>query len=103
MLGQAGSVAGDLIDLYAVPEDRACTVSSLVACNRNTATGSFRVAVAVAGAPDSPGQYLYFDQEVDGNSTFVATIGLTLAQFDVIRVQANTSQFTFNVFGIEVI
>ncbi len=102
ILGQASPDTGVLVTLYEVPLSSSCVVSSLVVCNRGGVDGSFRAAVAVGGAADSPEQYVYFDQPVDGNSSFVATIGITLGSLDILRAQAGSSNMSFNLFGIEV-
>ncbi|WP_295455278.1 hypothetical protein [uncultured Thiodictyon sp.] len=102
VLGQTSPAAGVLSGLYEVPGFASCTVSSIVICNRGDVDGSFRVAVAIGGADDSPEQYLYYDQMVEKRATFVATIGITLGSADVLRVQAGTSDVSFNLFGIEV-
>lgn len=55
----------------------------------------------MSGNADDPSQYLYYDLPLDANDTFIATIGLTLANSDVIRVQAASNGIAFNFFGIE--
>jgi hypothetical protein len=102
VLGQVSPVGGELSALYQVPASYACTVSSLTVCNRSSTPGRFRVAVAVADTADDHRQYLYYDHELDGNATFVATIGITLGPTDTIRVQADSALFSFHAYGIEV-
>ena len=58
--------------------------------------------MAPAGAVDALQHYLFYDQAIDGNSTFIATIGITLATTDVVRVYATLATLSFNVFGVEV-
>jgi len=57
--------------------------------------------VAVAGAALATKQYLYYDVAIGGNDTFMATIGITLATTDVVRVYATLATLSFNLFGIE--
>lgn len=101
ILGQAKPAAGVLTDLDTVPSGVAHVVSSLVICNQDAADDAFRIAVAPAGAADSPEQYLYFDEPVPGNDTFVTTIGITLAATDVLRVESTNGDCSFNAFGTE--
>src|SRR5438477_9335176 len=101
-LAQANPAAATLTDLYTVPASTSAMVSSVVVCNQSTTAITFRVAVAVAGAADTAKQYLYYDETVNPNKSFVATIGLTLAAADVLRVQVNTPNASVNVFGVEV-
>jgi hypothetical protein len=101
-LGQLAATATTLTDLYTVPADTSTSISSLVVCNRSATSTTFRISVAVAGAADSSKQYIFYEQALDGNSTFTATIGVTLAATDKIRVYAGNSSLSFNLFGIEV-
>jgi hypothetical protein len=102
ILGQSAPAATTLTDLYTVPSATFTTLSSLTVCNRSATATTFRVSVAVAGATDAASQYIYYDQAIDGNSTYIATIGITLATTDKIRVYAGTANLTFNAFGVEV-
>lgn len=102
ILGQSAPGATTSTDAYTVPAATQTTVSSVVVCNRAATAASFRISASIAGAVLANQQYLYYDQYVDGNSTFIATIGITLAATDKIRVYANTANLSFNVFGVEV-
>lgn len=102
VLGQAAPAATTLTDLYTVPASTQTTVSTIFACNQNAGKIKFRISVAIGGAANTAAQYLYFDAELLGNSTFAATVGLTLAATDVIRVRTDTANVSFNVFGAEV-
>lgn len=102
ILGQSSPAATTATVLYTVPAATKTTVSTITVCNRAATAGTFRISVAVAGAADANPQYLFFDQALDGNSTFSITIGITLAATDVIRVYASSANFSFNVFGVEI-
>lgn len=101
-LGQLAPSATTLTDLYTVPAGTSSSISSIIVCNRGSTLTTFRISVAVAGAADSSKQYIFYDQALDGNSTFIATIGITLTATDKVRVYAGNSNLSFNVFGIEV-
>ncbi len=103
VLGQAALAATTLTAVYTVPASTSATISSVVICNRAGTATTFRISVAIAGAADTNAQYLYYDQAIDANSTFIATIGITLATTDVVRVYAAGSSVSANVFGVEVI
>lgn len=102
ILGQAALAATTLTDVYTVPASRQVTASSVVLCNRSATACTFRVSVAIAGAVDTAAQYIYYDQPLGGNDTFVITIGITLATTDKIRAYASTANVSVNVFGVEV-
>ena len=102
VLGQAIPTAATLTALYTVPVSASAVLSSLVACNQATIQGRFRVSIAVAGAPDEAKQYLYYDEPVDGNDTFVATLDIGLATTDVVRVQSDNGEVVFQAFGVQI-
>lgn len=102
VLGQSNPVAATLTDLYTVPAATSVVGSSIIVCNRSATLTSFRISVAVAGAANDNKQYLYYDVVIPGNDTFIATIGITLAATDVVRVYATLATLSFNLFGVEV-
>lgn len=102
VLGQAALAATTLTDVYTVPASTSATVSTITVCNRGATAATFRISVAVAGAADTPAQYIYYDQALDAYSTYAATIGVTLAATAKIRAYASTANVSVNVFGIEV-
>jgi len=103
VLAQSNPAAATPTDAYTVPALTSTTVSSLVVCNRSpSATPTFRISIAIAGAGADVKQYLYYDLALLPNDTFIATVGITLAATDVIRVYASTTDLSFSFFGVEV-
>ena len=103
VLGQASPIAATLTALYTVPSATQVCGSTIVICNQNAAGNiRFRVSIAVAGAADAPRQYIYYDGLLSNRSTFTATIGIALGATDVVRVQSDTLNVSFNLFGVEV-
>lgn len=101
VLGQVVPSATTLTTLYTVPAATSAVVSSLVISNNSAVATSFRVAIRPAGAAADPKHYIYYDIPIDGNDTFVATIGITLATTDVVSVYATLATLSFNLFGQE--
>ena len=102
VLGQSAPTAANLTDAYTVPAATSAVVSTITVVNRSVTATAFRVSVAVAGAGDAVAQYLYYDMPIDGNDSFAATIGITLATTDVVRVYATLATLSFSLFGTEV-
>lgn len=100
VLGQSNPAATTLTTLYTVPASTSAICSSLVVCNQGT-SGTFRIAVRIAGAGISAPQYLYYGTTLGANSTMTATLGITLATTDVVSVYASSTDFSFNLFGSE--
>jgi len=73
--------------------------SSIVVCNQSAVATSFRVSIRIAGAADATKQYLYYDLPINGNDTFIATIGMTLGAGDLVYVYATLGTLSFNLFG----
>lgn len=101
VLGQSAPLAATLTDLYTVPASTDTVASSLVVCNRSATATTFRVAVRPAGAGIANEHYLYYDVTLAGNDTFVATIGMSLDETDVVSVYATLATLSFSLFGQE--
>lgn len=101
-LGQLAPGATSLTTLYTVPALTYTVVASVIVCNQGSTNTTFRISIAVAGAADTPKQYLYYDVPISKNNTFVATIGISLQTTDVIRVYAGNANLSFTAVGVEV-
>ena len=100
-LGQSNPVSGTLTTLYTVPSATSTVCSSISVCNQGSTDTTFRVSVAIGGAADTTAQYLYYDMAISAKDTFIATIGITLATTDIIRVYSGNSLLSFLLFGSE--
>lgn len=102
-LAQADLTATTLTDVYTVPASTQVVISSVTVANRTGTDRLFRCSLAVNGAADANAQYLYYDQVVYANETFVFTIGVTLDAADVLRFKADSANaLSINVFGVEI-
>lgn len=102
ILAQSHPSAGNLVDLYQSPPLGLGTViSSIAVCITNSPSDLWRVSNAVNGAADDIKQYIYYDDEIDYPDTFIATIGITIAPGDVIRVRSANGKLSFNLYGTE--
>jgi hypothetical protein len=102
VLAQLSPSATTLTTLYAVPSSTSTVISSLIICNTTGSTVTFRVSLAPAAAADNIKQYLYYDLPLLANDTFIATIGISLATTDLIRVYASATNVSFTATGVEV-
>ena len=102
VLGQVVPGAASLTTLYTVPALTSTVCSSIVVSNNSATATSFRIAVSPAGAAIDPKHYIYYDVTIAGNDTFVATIGISLATTDLIRVYATLATLAFSLFGQEI-
>lgn len=100
-LGQSLPAASTLTALYTAPAATSTVISSVVICNQGAGTAKFRVSHSIAGAADALAQYLYRDTELAPGKTYVATLGITMATTDILKVQSDTGQCSFNAYGQE--
>lgn len=100
VLGQARPGSSVLADLYTVLTGQQAICSSLIICNQSSSTtANVRVSVAVNGAADTSKQYIYYDLPIAPNTTYMATIGITLANGDIVRVRSDSGTVSFNLSG----
>ena len=102
ILGQRAPSATTETDLYTVPGATEAVVSSIIICNRG-AFGTFRISISGGGGATANADYIYYDLTLAANDTFIATVGITLSATDVVRVYASTADFSFNLYGSEII
>lgn len=102
ILGQVSPLATTETDLYTVPAATSTVCSSLSICNRGATQTTFRISISQAGATTANKDYLYYDVTLAGNDTFIATIGVTLATTDKIRVYSGNASLSFQVWGTEI-
>ncbi len=77
-------------------------ISTLAICN--TSVGSpdnFTIRVCVAGAGDSNEQLLFNSASIPAGTMLPVTIGITLANTDVIKVTSANGTCAFSAFGQE--
>jgi hypothetical protein len=101
-LGQSNPVATTETALYTVPAATSTIASSVIVCNRSTVLSTFRISIAIGGAATTNKDYIYYDLPIGANDTFIATIGVTLAATDVVRVYASNTNLSFSLYGSEI-
>ena len=97
----AAGASSNLTTLYTSGTAAGAVVSSVVICNQSTSAQTYRVSVRVAGAGDTPKQYLAYDVVLGSNATDTLTLGLTLANTDIISIAASSTSVSFSAFGSE--
>ena len=105
ILGRAYTTAtGITYELYVVPTAQESVISSIMACNQGTATGSVRIQAASATAdPATFSHRLFWNVGVPAQDTLTITAGITLRSSGVIRVGSEgASGFSFNAFGTRI-
>ena len=101
VLGQSSPAATTETDLYTVPAATSAVASSVIICNRSSTLATFRISIAVGGGATANKDYIYYDLPLGANDTFIATIGVTLAATDKVKVYASTTNLSFSLYGSE--
>lgn len=102
VLGQVNPAATTLTTLYTCGSSAGAVGSTLSICNMSPSTTTVRVAIRPAGEAINSKHYIVFDTPVAGYNTLFLTIGISLANTDVVTVYAGSANITFNLFGSEV-
>ena len=101
VLGQVNPAATTATTLYTVPAGTSTVSSTLTICNQSATGTTFRIAIRPAGATLDPKHYISYETPVAAYDTVSLTIGITLAETDVVTVYAGTTSLSFNLFGSE--
>ena len=102
ILGQVSPAATTETDLYTVPGATSAVVSSIVVCNRENQVATFNISISQGGSATAVKDYIYYSVVIPSNDTFVASIGITLATTDVVRVYGSNGLLSFSLFGSEI-
>jgi hypothetical protein len=100
VLAQVIPSANTATTLYTCSTANGAVASTLVLCNQSVST-TVRVAVRPAGATLATSQYIMFDSAISGNDSLFLTLGISVANTDVITCYANTANVSFSLFGSE--
>lgn len=102
ILGQQCPTANSPVTLYTVPGATSAVTSALAICNQNSTSVKVRVWIAVGGASLNTKQYICYDTRIPPNMPPIEVMhGVPLATTDVVKVQADTANVSFNLSGSE--
>lgn len=101
VLGQANPPANTTATLYTNTTTFGAVVSTLHICNLGNTATSFQAAVRIGGASTSTQQFIAYNTPVVANDAISITIGITMANGDVLSVSSIGSYIAFTAFGSE--
>ena len=103
VLGQVNPAASTETAVYTVPAGKSAIGSTIVIANNGAPGTTFRISVAIAGAAYNIKQNIVPESTpIGGRAVISMTIGITLAETDVIRVFTASANLSVNVFGTEI-
>lgn len=98
VIGQVADASANNVSLVA-DQDGETIISTVVVCNREASENTFRLAVRPGGATLADEHYISYDVPVPANDTIFLTLGLTLADNDIITCGASDANVSFSAFG----
>jgi len=102
ILGQTADASANDVTLYTVPSSTETIISTIVICNREAATNTFRIAMKANGGSVANEDYIAYDTSILANDSITLTLGITLDATDIVSVGASDANVSFSVFGTEI-
>ena len=102
ILGQLADASLNDVELYLVPASTEAVISTIVVCNRESATNTFRLATKDDNSAVSNEDYIAYDTPIAANDTITLTLGITLEAGAEISAGSSDSNVTFQVYGTEI-
>ena len=102
ILGQLLSNANTQSTVYTVPVGNSTVISTITVCNQNTANTTYRLAIQPTSGNAAANSFIIYDATVLGKDTAALTLGLTLAQNNIISANCSLSNVSINIFGSEI-
>lgn len=98
---QSNPAAGTLADLYVVPAGKEAVISTLSVSEHESLSSVFSVLIRPAGAAAASEHIFINAGQLLANESQFYTLGIALAEGDVISVESNKSNTTFMCFARE--
>ena len=102
ILGQVADASANDVELYLVPASTEAVVSTIVICNREAASNTFRIATKTDNSSVANTDYVAYDSSINANDTITLTLGVTLQTGAEISVGASDANVTFQAYGTEI-
>lgn len=97
-LGQSAPSATTNTTVYTVPASKVASIIVSI-CNRGSASGTVRLAIAATGSPGDS-EWLEYDTTINANSVLERS-GIVASAAKNVVVYCSVATFSVNVFGFE--
>jgi hypothetical protein len=101
VLAQVNPSATTATTAYTCGSASGSVVSTISICNQAASAGTHRVAIRPAGATLAAVHYVAYDVAIAANDTTALTLGITLANTDVVTVYCSASTMSISLFVTE--
>ena len=102
VLAQSNPAATTNTALYTCASASGAVVSTISVCNQAGVSATYRIAVRPLGATLAAQHYIAYDAPITANNSTMLTIGISVANTDVITVYASSATLSFSAFGTEI-
>jgi hypothetical protein len=101
VLAQVNPSATTPTTAYTCGSASGAVVSTISICNQAASAGTYRVAIRPLGATLAAVHYVAYDVAIAANDTTALTLGITLANTDVVTVYCSSATMSISLFGTE--
>lgn len=102
ILGQEAPLANTATELYRVSNSvSGSVISTIIICNRGTASATFRVAALPTSTTLADQHYLCFDTIIGPQDLISLNLGASLGPDESIQIYSSTATLSFSAFGVE--
>ena len=106
VLGQAQiAVINTEETIYTVPENRQAVISSIIVTDSGIGNILYKIAVVPDGSnvatPSPAKHYIRWQKSIAKDTSDDIKVGITMDEFDEIRITADDTDIVFSVFGVE--
>jgi hypothetical protein len=101
VLGQTTDTATGTA-LVTCPASTEIVISTIVICNRASASKTFRLYLRPDDEALANKHYLAYDSTVNANDTLTMTLGITMNASDKLYVYGSDANISFSAFGTKI-
>jgi hypothetical protein len=88
--------------LYTTPASTEAVVSSIVVCNRNTSSATYRIGTDTTAGTPANEEFIVYDAVIAANDSVCLTLGVCLDPQKYLRVSSSASTVGFSAFLTEI-
>ena len=101
VLGQTTDSASGTA-LVTCPASTEIVISTIVICNRASASKTFRIYLRPDDETLADKHYLVYDSTISANDSIALTLGITMNASDKLYVYGSDANLSFSAFGTEI-
>lgn len=88
--------------LYNTTASSTAVLSTIVICNRSSASKQFRIGVTGSAGTPANSQFIVYDASIEGNDSIFLTVGVSLGNTQYVRISSTDSNLSFSAYVSEI-